>query len=132
MLFWLFVIVFVGCLIGAIYFYYIGHEDTADTFMILMIPAFIAVVISLIGIGANNIGLDAKIEANHVRYEMLKYQYENDMYDNDNNVGKYELIKDIRSWNENLSKNKKLQRDFWIGIYIPNIYDDFEFISLEK
>lgn len=132
MLFWLFVIVFVGCLIGAIYFYYICHEDTADIFMFLMIPAFFAVVISLIGIGANHFELEAKIEANRVRYEMLRYQYENDMYDNDNDVGKYELIKDIRCWNENLAENKKLQRDFWIGIYIPNIYDDFEFISLEK
>ena len=63
---------------------------------------------------------------------MLVYQYDNNFYNNDNEVGKYELVKSIQEWNEDLAYKKRLQRNFWIGIYYPNIYDQFEFISLER
>ena len=41
------------------------------------------------------------------------------------------LILFIIGFIEDLSANQKNQRDFWIGIYIPNIYDQFEFIELK-
>ena len=37
---------------------------------------------------------------------------------------------DIQDWNEDLAKYREIQDDFWIGIYIPNVYDQFEFIEL--
>lgn len=71
------------------------------------------------------------VERLHVRYETLTYQYENNFYDNDNDVGKYELMQDIRDWNEDLAARKASQRNFWYGIFVPDIYDQFEFIALE-
>lgn len=80
----------------------------------------------------NYLGVDGYVSQMNTRYEMLTYQYENDVYENDNNIGKRELITDIQSWNEDLAWRKENQRDLWIGIYIPNIYDQFESISLDK
>lgn len=79
-----------------------------------------------------NFDADARIVKYQARYDMLVYQYENDIYNNDNDLGKRDLIIDIQKWNEDLSYYRNLQDDLWVGIYIPNIYDQFEFISLDK
>ena len=52
------------------------------------------------------------------------------MYDNDNEIGKKELMNQIQEWNEDLAWYKANQKDFWIGIFIPNVFDQFEFINL--
>ena len=91
----------------------------------------IIAVISLIVFASAHIGIDGYIAENKVRYDSLVYQYENDIYENDNDVGKYELMTAIQDWNEDLARYREIQDDLWIGIYIPNIYDQFEFIELE-
>lgn len=99
-----------------------------------VIGAFGAVIvcISLIIFPFEYIGVDAQVEKYKIRYDSLVYQYENDFYENDNDVGKRELITDILKWNEDLAYRKKIQYDPWVGIYWADIYDQFEFISLEK
>lgn len=103
-----------------------------STGLALTVFATIAICVSLVVLGVAYIGVDGDIAANETRYETLVYQYENNVYDNDNDLGKRELIKDIQSWNEDLAKYKEIQDDFWIGIFVPNIYDQFEFINLSQ
>lgn len=111
---------------------------TSDRYLInaicftLVLLATIAVVVSLIIMGINYIGVDGYIAKMNTRYYTLVYQYENDIYDNDNDLGKRELMEDIQSWNEDLAANRERQDDFLIGIYWPNIYNQFEFIQLER
>ena len=89
------------------------------------------IIASVVVLAINYIGIDGYIARMNTRYETLVYQYENDIYDNDNDLGKRELMVDIQNWNEDLSSRRERQRDFWIGIYIPNIYDQFEYIELK-
>ena len=97
---------------------------------ISMIGIF-GIIVSVVVLAINYIGIDGYIARMNTRYETLVYQYENDIYDNDNDLGKRELMVDIQKWNEDLSSRRERQRDFWIGIYIPNIYDQFEYIELK-
>ena len=124
MLFLTFVIIIIA---GFVLFTY-DLENLGIAISAIGIFGFIASVVVL---AINYIGIDGYIARMNTRYETLVYQYENNIYDNDNDLGKRELMVDIQNWNEDLSSRRERQRDFWIGIYIPNIYDQFEFIELK-
>lgn len=97
---------------------------------IAIILGIAVLVMDIIGL-FSTIGLEGKIAEYNARYESLVYQLENDLYDNDNDLGKRELYADIQDWNEDLAQYKANQDDLWIGVFIPNIYDQFEFIELK-
>lgn len=101
---------------------------SASIFAVGLVGTIISVVLLCVAY----IGLDGDVERNQVRYDSLMYQYENCLYDNDNDVGKKELMSEIQSWNEDLAWYKTMQRNPWIGIYIPNVYDQFDFIELRE
>ena len=90
----------------------------------------VIVLVMSIFIMETHIPAEAKVEQYQMRYESLLYQYENDVYDGDDDgVGKRDLYNDIEYWNSDLAYRKRIQRDFWVGIFHPNIYDQFEFIE---
>ena len=119
---------FVIIIIAGIVLFTFDLENLGITISVIGIFGIIASVVVL---AINYIGIDGYIAQMNTRYETLVYQYENDIYDNDNDLGKRELMVDIQNWNEDLSSRRERQRDFWIGIYIPNIYDQFEYIELK-
>lgn len=99
--------------------------------LVLTVVSTFALIIMSTVLVCSYITIDGYVAQNQVRYESLVYQYENDLYDNDNDVGKKELLSEIQDWNEDLARYKALQKNFWVGIFIPNIYDQFEFIELK-
>ena len=129
-------VIFVAILAIGVVAYKVSIDRDYDTLTMIGISTSvvgcIAVVVSIIVMLCSHTGVDGYIAASNARHDALVYQYENNIYDNDNDLGKRELIKDIQNWNEDLARYKENQDDFWIGIYIPNIYDQFEFIKLEK
>lgn len=130
MLFWLVLLSFVVSLGLAIYVEK-RFGDYSGPFLVIAVIGFIVAIIMLIAIIVENTNVDAYVAENQMRYEMLVYQYENDIYDNDNDLGKRDLMEDIQEWNEDLAYHRKAQDDFWVGIFHPNIYDQFEFIELK-
>ena len=94
------------------------------------IGSIVLVIMSCSAICANT-DTDAYVASMNRRYEVLVYQLENDVYDNDNDVGKRELYEQIRNWYEGLAENKECQDSAWVGMFYPNVYDQFEFIPLK-
>ena len=131
MIFWITLIAVVVFAVLSIVFF-----DSLDFEWVSMLSTFIsaiagvAFVIMLIVVIVNNVGVEASIEANKQRYESLIYQAENNLYENDNDLGKKELVNQIQEWNEDLAKGKDLQYDFWVGIFYADIYDEFDFIPM--
>jgi amino acid transporter len=64
--------------------------------------------------------------------DILVYELEQNIYtDNgDDVVGKKELYNQIREFNANLAYHKALQNNFWVGFFVPDIYDEIELIKL--
>lgn len=93
--------------------------------------AFIAFMVMIIAIFVQHTGVNGEIAKNQAIYESLVYQAENDLYENDNDLGKKELANQIQEYNGNIAKGQALQHDFWVGIFYPNIYDQFETIPMD-
>ena len=83
----------------------------------------VAVITSIGVFGFSLLPAQANLDALEQTRTSLVYQLENNLYDNDNDFGKKELMSEIQSFNESLVFHKKMQRDFWVGIYYANIYD---------
>ena len=128
MLFWILLILLI---VGVAMLFTVSDDYIPMSASIFAIGLF-GVIISVVFLCVNYIGLDGEVKRNQVRYDSLMYQYENCLYDNDNDVGKKELMSEIQSWNEDLAWGKTMQRNPWIGIYIPNVYDQFDFIELHE
>lgn len=138
MLFWIFVIALVigiACIILGHWMWDHTKYDTdwlKFTGVIIVVIAAIALVFSLGIIACSYIGIDAQVAENQQIYDSLTYQLENNLYDNDNDLGKKELYNQIQDWNADLAYYKAVQDDFWVGIYVPDVFDQFKFIELSS
>lgn len=130
MLFWITLIVCAGLTVWAVYMERKNNWDMHWQTLVAILLG-ICVFIMLIVMACQYIGVDAYCDRMQSRYEALTYQYENNIYDNDNDLGKRDLMVDIQRWNEDLAHHQNIQDDFWVGIFYPNIYDQFEFINLK-
>ena len=131
MIFWITLIaVVVFTVLAIVFFDSWDFEWVSMLSTIISVIAGIAFVVMLIIVIVNNVCVDASIEANKQRYESLVYQAENNLYENDNDLGKKELVNQIQEWNEDLAKGKALQDDFWVGIFYADIYDELDFITM--
>ena len=126
MLFWIFVAILIVGIVWGIY------DEFSFSEVLIAALGFAAVLISSVFLIAEHACVDANVAKLEAERASLVYQYENDFYDNDNDVGKKELMNDILDYNKQVLEGRNNQKDFWIGIYYANIYDQFELIPLEK
>ena len=98
-----------------------------------MIFASICCMIMGAVIFGEHIGAPAHLEALKAEREVLVWEIENAVYNDsgDDVVGKKELYNQVREWNKELAKNKTNEKNFWYGIFIPNIYGGLEPIELK-
>lgn len=132
MVFWL----VVAALIISIIMIMFKDKINDDYYIIVDVSEVISVVLGVVilfmtvAICIGNFGADAKAAKYKERYDSLVCQYENEIYCDDNVV--YDLLTDIREYNEDLAYHQEIQDDFWIGVFYPNIFDQFELIELDE
>ena len=89
-------------------------------------------VIMLIVFACNYIGVNAQVEKNKEQYNAITYKVESGACRDEFGLLNKKVIDEIQDWNENITYYKNLQKDFWVGIFIPNVYDQFETIDYTK
>lgn len=121
-------LVALGILIDLKFGYNFGLELLGD---FLAVIGGIVLCVSIFFVVGSNIAAESTAARISVERESLVYQAQMNLYDNDNDLGKKEMVDQITEWNASLEENKKLQRDVWVGCFVPNIYDQFEPIPLD-
>lgn len=136
MLFWLFVIILVVGVITIVLGSWLdSHSHYYDFEWLKCIGWAIIVLMSLCILISGIImidgyaAVDAKVAQNQEIYNSLTYQLENNLYDNDNDFGKKELYNEIQNWNKDVVYYQNIQDNFWLGIYYPNVFDQFKTIE---
>lgn len=108
-------------------------ENIGDTIgTILIFCGGFVLLIEFFVLTLTNVAIPSDVAMNEKRYESLTYQYENDLYDNDNDVGKKELMKEIQEWNEDLAWRKNACNSIWIGWFVPDELAEFDYIELKE
>lgn len=131
MAFWIFVILAVVGYIG----YAIAYLHENDIGVIFAIIAAIATAITvillclIISTHLSAIGEKTKLEQ---RYDALIYKSQTESIRDEFGIVNKDYIDEVQEWNESIASNQRMQRDFWVGIFTPNIYDDFELIDLDS
>ena len=125
------------CFIIGIVLIFVGVKTYEDSYAMvgIILTVLFGIIISILGAAAiaANIAPEAELAKELNKRESLVYQLENEVYDNDDDiVGKRDLYKDIETFNSDLAYNKTVQKDFWIGILYPNIYDKIDYIEYKE
>lgn len=106
------------------------YDIIVDVSEVISVVLGVVILFMTVAICIGNFGADAKATKYKERYDSLVYQYENEIYCDDNVV--YDLLTDIREYNEDIAYYQEIQDDFWIGVFYPNIFDQFELIELDE
>lgn len=77
-------------------------------------------------------GADAYLASMKEKRSALVYQLENDIYDNDNDLGKKELYSEITEYNCDVAEGKIKQNNIWVRNLYCNVYDELELIEFPE
>ena len=135
MVLWLSIFVTVICLVIFIISSnkYDGVWDAISA--ISLVFSITAFVLS-IGLGGISIiaraGADAYLASMQEKRSALVYQLENDIYDNDNDLGKKELYSEITEYNCDIAEGKIKQNNILVYNLYPDVYDELELIEFPE
>ena len=91
----------------------------------------ISAVLGVIAISAS-VGSESYLASMQEKRNALVYQLENNLYDNDNDLGKKELYSEITEYNCDVAKGKIMQDNMWVYNLYSDVYDDLELIEFSE
>lgn len=127
MLFWIFVIGAIACI--AIYYL---TDEWHDSLLASGVACSVVSIIMIISIICLNFAPDTHRQQNEQIQESIQYKIESGLYKDNLNILDKDIITEIKDWNNNLIFKKQYEKDFWIGIFIPNIYADLKMFDYQK
>ena len=99
--------------------------------VIILVVAVAGFLICIIAHGVIFLSANGTAAALQAQYDTLMYQVEHHLYEDEvMSVSMRDFMKEITEWNTELATNQALQDNIWVGIFYPNIYNNFNFITL--
>ena len=127
-------IAIIGCVLFAVSFN--KFNDTWDVINFISLALTIlfgasSVVLGVIAVSAN-VGSESYLASMQEKRSALVYQLENDIYDNDNDLGKKELYSEITEYNCDVAEGKIKQDNIWVYNLYSDVYDELELIEFPE
>ena len=104
---------------------------TSISIVLTVLFFIISAVLGVIAISAS-VGSESYLASMQEKRNALVYQLENDLYDNDNDLGKKELYSEIIEYNCDVAKGKIMQDNIWVYNLYADVYDDLELIEFDE
>ena len=79
-----------------------------------------------------SVGSESYLASMQEKRSALVYQLENDLYDNDNDLGKKELYSEITEYNCDVAEGKIKQDNIWVYNLYSDVYDELELIEFPE
>ena len=92
----------------------------------------VVLAIMLLSLCCTYINVDAKVAENKERYTALEYKVTSGACRDELGLLSKEVVDEVQDWNEDLVYYQNIQDNFWIGIFYPDVFDQFETIDYEK
>ena len=126
MLFWSFIILLVvGIILNSVFkLEFLGE-------LVTILSGF-AVIVSLFLIIGEYTTIDSYLEKSREQYKAITYKIESDACRDEFGLLNKEVIDEIQEWNKDVRFYQNIQDNFWLGIYYPNVFDEFETIDYES
>ena len=90
-----------------------------------------SVILGAIAVSAS-VGSESYLSSMQEKRSALVYQLENDLYNNDNDLGKKELYSEITEYNCDVAEGKIMQDNIWVYNLYSDIYDELELIEFPE
>lgn len=75
------------------------------------------------------IGIDARVEKDFEIYNAIEYKVTSGACRDELGLLSKEVIDEVQNWNKYVKYYQTVQDDFWIGIFYPNVFDQFKTID---
>lgn len=132
MILWIFVILTVAGVTGGIVACEYDFDVLSLFGWIVGVISGIVAAIMLIVIVSTHCTADAQVELWKEQYKALTYKLESSACRDELGLLSKEIIDEIQDWNQDVVYNKRIQKDFWMGIFYPKVFDEFETIDYER
>lgn len=132
MIFWLCVLI----MVVGIVLWIVGYKEYIDGMWmsgsIVAIVFGITVLIMSICLCIEYSTVDANIAKNEELYKAITYKVESEACKDELGLLSKEVIDEVQEWNKDVLYYQNMHDNFWVGIFYPNIFDQFETIDYTK
>lgn len=135
MLFWLFVIILmIGISLVVVEKMVYNHKgvylaNLEEVGKSIVLVSAIVLAIMIVILCCQYIGVDAMVEKNLEIYNAIEYKVTSGACRDEFGLLSKEVIDEVQNWNKDVKYYQAMQDDFWIGIFYPNVFDQFETID---
>lgn len=113
-------------------FLYHNDSEIEGVGWAVSIISVVICIVMMFFIITGHTNVEAYLEQNRETYKALTYKMESTTCRDEFGFLSKEVIDEVQAWNKYIRYYQSAQDDFWVGIFYPNVYDEFETIDYES